>query len=142
MAEIETHRSMVAPSDCDILGHMNVAAYFAAVSNGGFGIQTHYGLDRDDILHGRRLSFVVVQSESRYIAEVLAGEMIYLKSGLLEIGGKSALVRHRLYKAKGDVLAFETKFRIVLMDLAHRKAVTIPDDVRGKMQGFVIDAEA
>ena len=87
------------------------------------------------------LSFVVVQSESRYLAEVLAGEIIYMLSGLMEIGNKSALVRHRLYKDKGDILAFETQFCIVLMDLEHRKSVPIPQDVRDKMQTYLIEAE-
>ena len=140
MPEIEIHRKIVSPGDCDLLGHMNVARYFDAISDSGFGIQTYYGLDRNDILHGRRLSFVVVHSESDFLSEVLVGEMIYVKSGLLEIGTKSSLTRHRLYVSGSDTLAFETRFKNVLMDLKQRKSVPIPDDVRARMQNFLIES--
>ncbi len=141
MPEIETHRSVIAPNDCDILGHMNVARYFDAVSDGGFAMQSAFGLDHRDIRQGRRLSFVVVHSDSRYIAELVAGEVIYLMSCVLEIGGRSALFRHRLYKQDDRSLAFETRFRTVLMDLQARKAVTIPEDVRTRMHEHLVEAE-
>lgn len=140
MAEVETHRRIIAPTECDILGHLNVARYFDAVSDGGFAMQSRYGLNHRDIMQGRRLSFVVVQSEDRFIAEVVAGEEVYLKSGLLEIGNKSALYRHRLFKAEDDALAFETLFRVVLMDLRARRSTVIPADVRAKMQDYLIEA--
>ncbi len=88
---VETYRSVVAPSDCDHLGHMNVASYFAAVGDGTFAIQTALGLGPKDLREGRRLSFAVVHAKSDFIAEVAAGEVIYLESGVKELGTKSAV---------------------------------------------------
>lgn len=140
MAYVETHRSVVAPADCDILGHMNVSHYFASVSDGMFAFQTMLGLGLTDIREGRRVSFVVVRAESDFKAEIMAGSVIVLRSGIEEMGGKTALFRHRLFRGEDDALAFETTFRCVLFDLANRRAVEVPDDVRDNAEPYRIDA--
>ena len=125
MAFIETYRTVVAPSDCDVLNHMNVSGYFQACSDGVFSLQTNLGLGLSDIRDGRKLSFAVVHAESDFKSEVMVGEVIYMQSGIEEIGGKSIVFRHRLLRAEDDILAFETKFQCVLLDLENRRAVTI-----------------
>ena len=139
MAFIETYRAVVAPSGCDVLNHMNVSGYFQACSDGVFSLQTNLGLGLSDIRDGRKLSFAVVHAESDFKSEVIAGEVIYMQSGIEKIGGKSIVFRHRLFRAEDDILAFETKFQCVLLDLENRRAVTLPDDVREKAQQFLID---
>lgn len=139
MAFLETYRTVVAPSDCDVLGHMNVSRYFQACSDGVFAFQTNLGLGIGDIRDGRKLSFAVVRAESDFKSEVLAGEAVYLQTGIVEIGGKSVLFRHRLIRAEEDVVAFETNFRCVMFDLENRRAVEIPDDVRAKAQAYLIE---
>jgi acyl-CoA thioesterase FadM len=117
---------------------MNVSKYFAACSDGVFSIQTNLGLGLSDIRDGRKLSFAVVHAESDFKSEVKVGEVISLQTGLEEIGNKSAVFRHRLFCVEGNVLAFETAFRCVLLDLEKRRAAPIPDDVREKARAFLI----
>ena len=139
MAFVETYRTVVAPSACDVLNHMNVSGYFQACSDGVFSLQTNLGLGLSDIRDGRKLSFAVVRAESDFKSEVMAGEVIYLQSGIAEIGGKSIVFQHRLFRAEESILAFETIFRCVLLDLENRRAVEVPDDVREKAQQFLIE---
>ena len=40
---VETYCAVVAPMDCDHLGHMNVQHYFAAVSDGMFSMMARLG---------------------------------------------------------------------------------------------------
>ena len=136
MPDVETFRSAVAPSDCDVLGHMNVSRYFAACSDGVFSFQTMLGLGIGDIRGGRKLSFAVVHAESDFLSEIHAGEVIYLKTGIERI-----VFRHRLYKAESGTLAFETKFQCVMLDLDARKGAEIPADVRRKAQDYLVDAD-
>jgi len=135
---IETYRAAVAPADCDVLGHMNISRYFQACSDGVLSFQTRLGLGISDIRHGRRLSLAAVRVESDFKSEIMAGEVISLRTGVEEIGGKTILLRHRLYRVEADVLAFDTKFRCALLDLEQRRAVAIPDDVRAKAQEYLI----
>ena len=58
---IETHRATVAPSDYDLLGHMNVQHYFRAVSEGMFVLMGRLGLTPNDIARRKR-SFAVVRA--------------------------------------------------------------------------------
>jgi acyl-CoA thioester hydrolase len=138
MAFLETFRSVVAPSECDVLGHMNVSRYFAACSDGVFSFQTMLGLGVSKIRHGRKLSFAVVHAESDFLSEVHAGEVIYLLTGIEKNSGKSLVFKHRLFKAESEELAFETRFQCVMLDLEARRGAEIPDDVREKAKEFII----
>lgn len=130
MAAMISFRSMVDPSDCDFLGHMNVSRYFSACSDGVFAIQSDMGLTAGDMRAGRRLSFAVVNAQSDFRAELSAGDAIRLETSIVDIGTKSMTFRHRLIRAEGDAVAFETVFKCVMLSLETRKAAEIPEDVR------------
>lgn len=140
MRFVETYRSVVAPADCDQLGHMNVSKYFAACGDGVLTFQTALGLSPSDLRDGRRLSFAVVRAESDFYSELVAGDVIYLQTGLEEIGGKSAVFRQQLLRAEDDVVVFATSMRCVLLDLKNRRAVEIPFAVRERAQEFLSGA--
>jgi acyl-CoA thioester hydrolase len=131
MPAMISFRSVVDPSDCDFLGHMNVSRYFAACADGVIAIQSEMGLTANDMRSGRRLSFAVVNAQSDFRAELSAGDAIRLETSIVEIGSKSMNFRHRLIKAEGDAVAFETLFKCVMFSLEARRAVEIPQDVRG-----------
>lgn len=130
MPALVSFRSVVDPTDCDFLGHMNVSRYFAACSDGVFAIQSEMGLTADDMRRGRRVSFAVVHAQSDFRAELTAGDSIRLETSVVAIGSKSMTFRHRLFRTDGDKLAFETEFKCVLLSLETRQATEIPDDVR------------
>lgn len=132
MSVLQSFRSVVDPSDCDFLGHMNVSKYFAACSDGVFAIQSEMGLTAKDMRTGRRLSFAVVHAESDFRSELTAGEAIYLETEISQIGTKSMTFRHRLFQAADHAIAFETIFKCVMLSLDDRTAQAIPDDVRAK----------
>lgn len=130
MPAMVSFRSVVDPSDCDFLGHMNVSRYFAACSDGVFAIQSEMGLTANDMRTGRRLSFAVVNAQSDFRAELSAGDAIRLETSIIAIGSKSITFRHRLFQTDGDKVAFETEFKCVMLSLDTRRAVEIPTDVR------------
>jgi acyl-CoA thioester hydrolase len=140
MPYVETYRGVVNQTDCDHLGHMNVARYFGICGAAAINLQTMLGITPEDVRHGRRLSFAVVRNESDFRAEVEVAEPVVLRSAILEIGGKSMLLHHQLFRADG-VVAFDTRFRVVLFDLVKRRAADIPPDVRAKAEAMLAGAE-
>lgn len=136
MPHIETYRGVVNQADCDHLGHMNVSRYFGICGDAAIHLQNMLGVTPEDVRHGRRLSFAVVHNESDFRAEVEVAEPIVLRSAILEIGNKSMLLRHQLFRADG-VMAFDTTFRVVLFDLENRKAAEIPPDVRARAEAMM-----
>jgi acyl-CoA thioester hydrolase len=75
---VETYGATVAPADCDHLGHMNVQHYFAAVSDGMFGIMVRLGLGSEEIRR-RQMAFAVVHAETDFHHELHAGDVVELE---------------------------------------------------------------
>jgi len=135
---METLRRVIGPEECDVLGHMNVSRYFACVSDAGLALQAAFGLDRANITGGRRQSFAVVHSDANFHAEVLAGEPIYMRSHVVDVGRRTASFHHRLYRSLDDHLLFEATFKCVLMDLEKRKASVVDEDLQQAMRAFMV----
>lgn len=141
MAEMTTIRRVIHPPDCDTLGHVNVARYFEIASDGGFTIQAEMGLDHKDMTDGRRLSFAVARAESAFHQELVVGDRVYVRSCVVENGRKLATFRHRIYRSSDDKLCFEVRFRVVLMNLERRRAVSIPEDLQQAMALYLAEEE-
>lgn len=138
MASMISFRSVVDPSDCDFLGHMNVSQYFAACSDGVFAIQSEMGLTANDMRSGRRLSFAVVHTESDFRTELSAGDAMHLETGVVEIGTKSITFHHRLIRAEDGMVAFESMFKCVMLNLETRRAELIPSDVSERAATWLV----
>ena len=141
LESVETYRGTIAPEDCDHLGHMNVQHYFRAVSDGMFWFMAQVGLSPPEI-SARRLSFAVVRAETDFVAEVVAGDVIALRTGLNAIGRRSVEFRHDLIKVAGGQTVMTTRFKCVLLDLDRRAAAELPTDIRERMTALVARPEA
>lgn len=129
MSGFVAFKSIVDPSDCDFLGHMNVSEYFAACSDSVFALQAELGLTSEDMRSGRKLSFAVVHAESNFLAELSAGEAIQMESEILKVGTKSMTFSHKLVRVMDGETTFSTVFKCVLLNLQTRRAEAIPQDV-------------
>jgi acyl-CoA thioesterase FadM len=126
---VTTFSGYVMPAQCDHLGHMNVQHYFATVGEGVFVLQTAFGLGPSQIA-ARRLSLAVVHTDATFKSELVAGDVIRLDSGVIEVGTKSVTFCHHLIRIEDEKVAFEALFKTVLLDLDSRTAVALPDDIR------------
>lgn len=95
------------------------------------------GLTASDMRSGRRLSFAVVNAQSEFRAELTAGDAIRLETSIVTVGTKSMTFRHRLIRSDGDLLAFETVFKCVMLSLETSRAVEVPDDVRAAAEHWL-----
>lgn len=82
-----------------------------------------------------------MRNESDFKAEILVAEPIIMRSAILEIGSKSLLFHHQLFRADG-VIAFDTTQRVVLFDLVKRTAAEIPPNVREKVEAILVTERA
>lgn len=126
---MQTLRRPVAPRDCDILGHMNVAAYIDAVSDAMFALQAAVGLGRREIDATRR-SFVAAHVEADYRSEMLAGEVFTIESRVLHVGTKSARFGHRMIRMGDGATVFQAENVSVYFDLEARQALPMPEELR------------
>lgn len=140
MPVIETFRRIIDTADCDMLGHMNISRYFACISDAGLGLMTAFGLGQDQISGGRRQAFAVVHFDTTFHNEVLPGDWIYIRSGVVDIGNRSATILHDMHRATDDRLLFSATAKCVLMDLEARRAAPIDDTLRNAMERFMVGA--
>ncbi|NKX43328.1 acyl-CoA thioesterase [Roseicyclus persicicus] len=132
---MQTVRRPVAPRDCDILGHMNVAAYIDVVSDAMFTIQTAAGLSRATVETQQR-SFVGAHIEADYLAEMLAGDVLSLDSRVVSVGTKSARFAHVMTRLSDGAVVFRAENVSVFFDLRARRALAIPDDLRAALEAL------
>ena len=125
---IDTHAFTVRPSDCDALGHMNVARYLDGCSDAGFTLQSAWTITQEDVRNGRQIAFVVLNADSNFLRELRIGDHIQVRSELIKVGTKSCQVCHHFFL--GDTEVFNSIFTLVLMSLKTRSAMAIPDDLR------------
>jgi acyl-CoA thioester hydrolase len=128
---------VVGTSDCDELGHMNVACYFAFTNRAGMAMQTAIGWPPGQANRGRRYSFAVVKSDSEFLAELHAGEEIAVVTGISAFGTKSATFHTEILRIDGTP-AFRTTWKSVLMDLDTRKSTELPDDLRAALEPYTV----
>ncbi len=138
MPFVETHISVVAPGDCDYLGHMNAAKYTEIGGQAVVAMQSRLGLGPSDMRDGRRLSFALVDQESQYLKELAAGDIMRMETAISDLTDKTLVFHHRLYRVEDDVLVYRGQFKCILMDLEKRRAVRIPDDVRKQAEAYLI----
>ena len=125
---IDTHAFTVRPSDCDALGHMNVARYLDGCSDAGFTLQSAWSITQEDVRNGRQIAFVVLNANSNFLRELRIGDHIQVRSELIKVGTKSCQVCHHFFLGETEV--FNSTFTLVLMSLKTRSAMAIPDDLR------------
>ncbi|MGQ3032069.1 MAG: acyl-CoA thioesterase, partial [Ferrovibrionaceae bacterium] len=70
--------------------------------------------------------------------ELLAGDLVVMKSGVAAVGKKSITVFHKLINAETGAISMTAQVTGVLMDLETRKAVPVPDDVRTKAERLMV----
>lgn len=137
MGEIFETRMIVGTTDCDALGHMNVAQYFALCNVNGFAMQRAMGWPPGEAVDGLRLSFAVVRAECDFVAEVLAGEAVIVQASIAEIGTKSAVFRNSITREDGSPV-FASLWKSACLNLDTRKSFVIPDALREALGMFYV----
>jgi len=131
---IITHRGTVYPWQCDHMGHMNVMWYVGKFDESSWQLLSTLGLTVERF---RRAGFgmAAVEQHIQYKRELHAGDLITIRSGILEVGNKSLRIVHEMrHDASGELSATMTAVGVCL-DAATRKSRPLPEDVR-KMAMF------
>lgn len=136
-ALIESYRGAICAWECDFYGHLNVQFYVARLSDAAASVLVALGMGPASP-RGAELGFIAVNQTIDYKAELLAGDLVVMKSGIKTVGKKSITVFHKLINAETGAISMMAQVTGVLMDLETRKAVSVPDDVRTKAERMLV----
>jgi acyl-CoA thioester hydrolase len=132
----DLYRSIVMPAHCDIYGHLNVRQYAAFFDDAGWHLPRMAGLSLEDI-RARGLGTVVATLTIDFHHEIGAGQLVLIRGAVTRVGTKSFSHEMRLFEADAMTHCATQKTVEVCFDTQARKAVELPDDVRGRLQAIV-----
>jgi len=132
MAEsIVTYRGVVYPWQCDHMGHMNVMWYVGKFDEATWQLLASVGLSPAR-LRKEQIGMVAVEQRIEYKREVLAGDLLTIRSSVQEIREKSVLFLHEMIHQEKEELAARTILTGVCIDLTTRRARPLPADIRNR----------
>ena len=134
---IEVYRSIVLPSHCDHLGHMNVRYYAQHFDDGGFQMWDLIGIKQKDLKKGN-MGTVVANISIDFINEIKAGQLILIKGGWTNIGRKSATHEQRLFETDSNTLCAKQTTVEVYFDMKKRKPAVFPEDIKNKVKSNLL----
>ena len=133
---VETARGTVHLWQCDHMGHVNVRAYGERFEEACWQFYAMLGL-RPSRLRSREIHLAAVQQDTAYRKELQGGDVVFVRTSLLEVRDKVLRFVHEMVNAEtGDVAATST-FTVVCLDASERKSRAFPPDVLAEARAFL-----
>jgi acyl-CoA thioester hydrolase len=125
---LETYRGVVYPWHCDHMGHMNVMWYTGKFDEATWSLFSSIGVTAAYMREMGR-GMVAVEQRVTYRRELLAGDLVTIRSWFLEAREKVLRFRHEMVNAETGEVAAECEFTAVHIDTAGRRSCALPDEV-------------
>ena len=120
-----TYRGMVYPWHCDHMGHMNVMWYVGKLDEATWNLFADIGMT-PAYLKERSRAMAAVQQNITYKRELLSGDVVAVRSGLLEMRDKVVRFVHEMRHAQTGEVAAVCVITGVHMDSEARKSTAFP----------------
>jgi len=132
------YRGAVYPWHCDHMGHMNVMWYTGKFDEASWALLATVGLTRS-FLAGRGHGMAAVQQNIIYKRELRAGDIVSVRSGILDVQDKIIRIFHEMRNEETlEVSAFAT-ITGVYMDIKKRRASPIPIELADHIRTMTLD---
>jgi acyl-CoA thioester hydrolase len=134
MAEfIVTYRGAVYPWHCDHMGHMNVMWYVGKFDEATWQLLSSIGLSPTRF-RNEGIGMVAVEQHIEYKHELIAGDLLTIRSSVQEVREKAVLLVHEMTNQESQQLAARTVLTGVCIDRSTRKARPLPADIRDRIE--------
>jgi len=137
---IETYRGVVYPWHCDHMGHMNVMWYVGKFDEATWSFFAMLGLTPSYFREHER-GMAAVDQRIAYRRELHAGDVLVVRSGVLEVREKVIRFVHEMRNVETREVSSTTMLTGVHMDAATRAACPLPAGVVAAAQNQVVDYE-
>lgn len=139
MADLSiTFKGVVYPWHCDQMEHMNVMWYVGMFDQATWHLFALIGLT-PDLLRAQKRGMAAVEQNITYKRELRAGDLVTIRSGVLEIKDKVLRFYHEMRNEEGGQVAATTTLTAVHIDTQLRKACPFPPEVLERARGLIMD---
>jgi acyl-CoA thioester hydrolase len=132
-----TYRGTIYPWHCDHMGHMNVMWYVGKFDEATWQFFANVALPRSRFL-SEGTGMAAVEQHIEYKRELHAGDLISIRSAVLELKEKSIRFVHEMTNDETGELAARTVIVGVYFDTTARKSLALPADVRQHAQLLIV----
>jgi acyl-CoA thioester hydrolase len=134
---LTTYRGVIYPWHCDHIGHMNVMWYTGKFDEATWHLFGHIGLTPTYLRDNNR-GMAAVQQDTTYKSELLAGDLITIRTGILEMREKVIRFYHEMLNAETNQIAATTTLTGVHLNRETRKSCPFPADVLERGRSLMV----
>lgn len=127
-----TYRGVVYPWHCDHVGHMNVMWYVGKFDEATWNLFLRAGIT-PSYLRSNQRGMAAVDQHIEYRRELKAGDVVSIRSVVLELGEKKIRFRHEMRNEDTGEIAAVTTLLGVHMDTHARKSCPFPVELQAKV---------
>ena len=139
-ALVETYRGAVYPWHCDHMRHMNVMWYVGKFDEATWDLFRRLGLTPSELRRSGR-GMAAVEQRIAYERELHEGDVVVVRSGVVEVRDKAVRFVHQMYNAETGALSAVTALTAVHLDTAARRAIPFPPSVAEAAKALAIAFE-
>lgn len=126
---LETFRGVVFPWHCDSMGHMSVQHQLPLLDNASYHLLGEFGAVTV-VQDGRRFGWADVSHQIQYVHELVAGDLLILRSGIVSAGKSSLRLRTVMSRRTDGRICTVMDVTTVRFDLDARKSAPLTDEMR------------
>jgi len=133
---LTTYRGTVYPWHCDHVGHMNVMWYVGKFDEATWQLFNAIGLTPSFLREAKR-GMAAVEQHITYMQELHAGDVVSVKTSVVEIKEKSIRFVHEMWNDETNEAVARTTLKAVHLDAVARKSCAFPDDIAHRARSMV-----
>ena len=132
-----TYRGVVYPWHCDHVGHMNVMWYVGKFDEATWQLFATFGLT-PSFLQAQGRGMAAVEQNFAYKKELHAGDVVSVRSRILEIREKSIRFLHEMRNDETGEIAAIAEMTGVYLDTVRRKSSPFPEEIFERGRALIV----
>jgi acyl-CoA thioester hydrolase len=137
--DLITYRGVVYPWHCDHVGHMNVMWYVGMFDAATWQLFNFIGLTPSFLRQANR-GMAAVDQQISYLQELRAGDVLTVKTRVLEVKEKSLRFMHEMWNDETGEVVARTTLKAVHLDTESRKSCALPENISSRAASMVVVA--
>lgn len=138
---VETYRGTVYPWQCDHMGHMNVMWYTGKFDEATWVLFSHIGIGAS-YMRERSRGMVAVEQLITYKKELVAGDVVFVRSWIVEVRAKVLRFVHEMINAETSEVVATSELTGVHFDRSARKACELPTEIADRARALLREVPA
>ena len=138
MSWLETYRGTVYRWEVDNVDHFTVAYYFERFEDATLGLLHALALDPGSLAAAGR-ACVTLDCHVRYLRELRMGDILHIRSGVIDVGGDVVTLGHEVFDSGDGTLCTSAVQRVAVVQAGRRAPLPLAQAQREAAESFRVE---